>query len=245
MGGALARMAARLNVPVAAALLLAVAAASAPAQHTGPVPIEHGAPWRFVGLPALPPTRIEPVELDGERVLRVRSEAGYGQWVLDFAPPVPAPARLEWEWRLERRNERADLRRRDADDTSLKVCALFAMPDDRVPFAERLLLKLARSRSAEPLPAATLCYVWDARLPAGTLLPNAYSARVRYLVAEGEGAPLAAWRVQRRDLAADFLRAFGDESREVPPLQALAVGADADNTGAASLGHLRGLRWGR
>ena len=208
-----------------------------------PIEASEATGWRFVGLPKLPRTRIDAVEFDGSRALRVESQAGYGQWVHDFMPPVPPPGPLVWEWRLERRNDAADLRQRAGDDTSLKVCALFAMPDERVPFGERLLLQLARARSAEPLPAATLCYVWDARLPAGTLLPNAYSARVRYLVAEDAATPLATWRMQRRDLGADFLRAFGDESKTVPPLMAIAVGADADNTGAASLGHLRGLRW--
>jgi len=38
-----------------------------------------------------------------------------------------------------------------------------------------------------------------------------------------------------RRLGADFLRAFGHETREIPPLIALVVGADADNTGARSL----------
>lgn len=240
-------MATRLSAGILAlaSLLAGVAAAVQPVAELPPIEDPSAPGWRFVGLPSLPRTRIEPVELDGARVLRIESERGYGQWVLDVRPPAAVRAALEWEWRLERRNDAADLKRRAGDDTSLKVCALFAMPDDRVPFDERWLLRLARSRSAEPLPAATLCYVWDARLPAGTLLPNAYSRRVRYLVAEDADSPLASWRRQRRHLGADFLRAFGDESKEVPPLMAIAVGADADNTGAGSLGHLRSLRWAR
>jgi hypothetical protein len=100
---------------------------------------------------------------------------------------------------------------------------------------------VARSLSGENLPGATLCYVWDPSLPAGTLLRNAYTPRLRWIIAQGQGAPLAAWRSEQRDLRADFLRAFGDESTQLPPLLAIAFGADADNTGGRSRGHLAAL----
>ncbi|MCB2029954.1 MAG: DUF3047 domain-containing protein, partial [Rhodoferax sp.] len=62
-----------------------------------------------------------------------------------------------------------------------------------------------------------------------------FSARVRYLVA-GQGPPRPGqWVPVDRPLAEDFLRAFGHETRSLPPLIALAVGADADNTGGSSL----------
>ena len=38
-------------------------------------------------------------------------------------------------------------------------------------------------------------------------------------------------------------RAFGDESREPPPVTALIVAADADNTAGSSLAHVGGLRF--
>ena len=47
-----------------------------------------------------------------------------------------------------------------------------------------------------------------------------------------------------RDVAADFRRAFGDESAEVPPLLAIAVAGDADNSGAQSVAYLAGLSSG-
>ena len=59
---------------------------------------------------------------------------------------------------------------------------------------------------------------------------------VEMIVARGRGAALHTWLNERRDLHADFLRAFGDEASTVPPLKAIALGADADNTGGRSLG---------
>ena len=96
-------------------------------------------------------------------------------------------------------------------------------------------MRLARARSGELLPAATLCYVWDPALARGTLLPNAYTARVRYLVLNSAESALGQWHTHQRNLHADFLQAFGTESATVPPLLAIVVGADADNTGHNSL----------
>jgi hypothetical protein len=149
-----------------------------------------------------------------------------------------AGTRLRWRWRLDQPLAGADLRRRETDDSPLKVCALFDMPLDRLGLIERNVLRLARSVSGENLPSATLCYVWDATLAPGTLLSNAYSARVRMIVVDSGAQRLGQWTAHTRDLAADFRLAFGHESASVPPLQALLVGADADNTAGYSLGYV-------
>lgn len=202
---------------------------------------EPAPPWRFAGLPGqtLPRTRYSLVEMDGLPSLRIEARASYG----NLLHPVDSrPGRLSWHWRVARFAERTDLHTKAGDDTAVKVCVLFDHALERVPFVERQLLRLARSRSREELPAATLCYVWDTGLAAGTMIDNAYSRRVRYLVLRsGEAAPTP-WQRESRDLAADFLRAFGDEATEAPRLRAIAVGADTDNTGSQALAFVRGLQ---
>jgi hypothetical protein len=73
------------------------------------------------------------------------------------------------------------------------------------------------------------------------VLPNAHTRRMRWMVLRGAESPLGAWQVEQRDLRADFLRAFGDETATLPPLVAVLVGADADNTGGHGLGWLQDL----
>lgn len=205
----------------------------------GPVP---AAPWHVVGLPQQrkPVTRFEVVELDGARALRVEAEDAYGNLVhpLQLDPPH---GQLAWRWRIDTFVDAADLRHRAGDDTTLKVCVLFDEPMASVPFVERQLLRLARLRSPEWLPAATVCYVWDRRLAEDTVLPNAYTRRVRFLVLRS-GPPLQAWRTERRDVVADVMRLFGDELREAPPIAGIAIGADADNTHGRGLAFVADLR---
>ena len=199
------------------------------------------APWRVVGLPgsSKPLTRFDIVPLDGRPVLRVQTDKSYANLEHDLPNLEVAPGMLlRWRWRLEQPLVGTDLRRREGDDSPLKVCALFDMPIERLGFVERNLLRAARSVSGENLPAATLCYVWDATLPAGTLLDNAYSHRLRFIVLDSGQKQLGQWVAHAQDLAADFRRAFGDESPGVPPLQGLLVGGDSDNTGGQSLGYV-------
>jgi hypothetical protein len=181
------------------------------------------APWHLVGLPqqSKPFSKFSVVNLDGQRALRVEAQASYGNLV----HPV-----------LE--NPGADLRRKDGDDSPVKVCALFDLATSAVPFVERQVLRVARLRSGETLPAASVCYVWDARLAPGTVLDNAFTRRVRMVVLRGPESPLHSWVSEQRDVWADFKRLFGDEAGEVPPLVGIAIGADADNTQGHSLAHV-------
>ncbi|MDP2450234.1 DUF3047 domain-containing protein [Polaromonas sp.] len=231
------------------AVLLCAGAPATQAQTSGPAltafssapGVQPPAPWRVVGVPGgkIPLTSYALVELDGRKVLRVEAAKSYGNLVHDLPAAVPeAGLRLRWRWRLDEALRGGDLRRREGDDSPLKVCALFDMPLARLGLIERNLLRLARAASGEKLPSATLCYVWDGTLAPGTLLPNAYSARVRFIVLDRGEQRLGQWVAHSRDLGADFRRAFGEESDTVPPLQAVLVGADADNTGGRSLGHV-------
>ncbi len=200
----------------------------------GPV----AAPWRIVGLPKqrMPLTQFDIVTDAGTAVVRLLADASYGNLAFDTGSVRLSPqAQLRWRWRLDQGLSGSDLRRKEGDDTPIKVCALFDMDLAGMSFGESSRLRFARAMTGEPLPAATLCYVWDRLLPVGTELPNVFSARVRYVVASSGAARPGQWLALERRLGFDFLRAFGHETREIPALIALVVGADADNTGARSL----------
>jgi hypothetical protein len=80
------------------------------------------------------------------------------------------------------------------------------------------------------LPYATLSYVWSVDDPAGAVLSNPRTDRIRKLVVESGATHLGQWREYRRDVRADFRRAFGEEPG---PLVAVALMTDTDNTGSS------------
>jgi hypothetical protein len=118
---------------------------------------------------------------------------------------------------------------------------MFDLPLQAVPFVDRQMVRLARTQSAELLPAATVCYVWDTHLPIGTTLDNAFTRRIRLIVLRGADMAPMTWRIERRDVRADFLRLFGDEATEVPDIIGVGIGADADNTQSRSLAYIADL----
>ena len=200
--------------------------------------------WVASGLPAdkgVPRSRFSLVPLAGETVLELTTNASYG--VISHAWAGPVPAHLGWRWRLERGLPQADIATKPGDDAALKVCVMFDQPLADIPFGQRAALSLARAVTGQALPAATLCYLWDSRYPAGSAGANPYSARVRYLVLDGPASPNSQWVTQRRNVAEDFASLFGQETRSMPPVIAVAVGADSDNTGGQSLAYLSQLRW--
>jgi hypothetical protein len=227
---------------VACAAAVGAAGASAVSDPVGALGAP-ASPWHVVGLPrqSMPFTRYQVIERDGQRVLEIDAQASYGTLVHELAGDVGAQS-LSWSWRIEQDNPATDLRTKPGDDHVAVVCALFDMPLAGVPFVERQLLRLARVFTGQALPAATLCYAWDARQPRDSVLMSPYTRRVRLIVLRGSGEPLQTWQHEERHLPNDFQRLFGEESAVLPPLRALVVAADADNTGGRSLAHLRDLK---
>lgn len=200
--------------------------------------------WHFEGFPdsyAKPETRFD-IALDhGEPVLRVTTDDSYGTLAQNWQGP--APAALQWHWRLDRPLAQTDIATRSGDDSALKVCVMFDEPLAQIPLLDRTALRIARATFGRPLPAATLCYLWDSRYPAGSTGHNAFTSRMRYIVLRGPQAPLGRWLDEQRNVADDFQKLFGDESPRTPRVIAVAVGADSDNTHGASVGWIAALRW--
>lgn len=237
------------RVAMSAALAASVAPALAadgpaltPFKESGAPP----APWHVVGLPgqdpqAKPFTAFSVVEIDGRKALRVEAKESFGNLVHRLKWTAPT-AMLSWQWRVDEPVPNADLRAKQGDDTALKVCVSFDLPMDQVPFLERQLLKIGQAKTDEPLATANVCYVWDNKLPIGTSLDNAFSRRTRYIVLETGTASLKQWKTEKRDVNADFKKLFADESPgKVPPVTAVGIGADSDNTKTLSIGYVANI----
>lgn len=199
--------------------------------------------WKVTGLPdnKAPLTQFEWRTVDGQAAFALRTSASYG--VLTHSWRGQAPTELAWRWRLEQPITQADIRTKAGDDAALKVCVMFDQPMADIPFLQRAALGIARTATGQNLPSATLCYLWDSRYAAGTHGPNPYSGRVRYIVVNGPESSQGQWVNQHRRVAEDFALLFGQETKALPPITAVAVGADSDNTKGSSLGYLSDLRW--
>jgi hypothetical protein len=116
---------------------------------------------------------------------------------------------------------------RDADDSPVRV--VLAFEGDRSEFSAKnaMLSELSQALTGEPLPYATLMYVWCNTREPGTVIVNPRTDRIRKLVVESGSSNLSVWQDYERDIRADYEKAFGQ-----PPGALMAVGimTDSDNT---------------
>ena len=193
------------------------------------------------------PHEVQVVTLDGQRVVKAEADGSYANVVhplnADLATtPDPALAlagrSLSGERPICRSSPATTSRPRSACCSTFRWIAL--------RFFDRLKIELGRRLFKLDLPAATVCYLWDRTLAPGTWLPNVYTDRVRMLVLRSEAAgEQGRWFEERRDLRADFERAFGAEADGgLPPVSAIAFASDADNTGRQRARLLRRHRAG-
>lgn len=176
-----------------------------------------------------PRTRYTLVDDAGITVLRAESKAAASGLSKPLrVNPLEFPW-LRWRWKIDNLIASADLRNKEGDDFPARLYVMFDYPLEKLSFGDRTKLRLARALFDPELPAATLCYVWDNRTPPETIAPSAYSDRVRLIVVASGAARVGRWVEFERDVAADFRAAFGEDA---PPIQAIAIATDTDNTGA-------------
>lgn len=203
------------------------------------------APWQVVALPDRynkPVSLFDLVDLDGQHVLRVRSDSSWGNLVHLTSFPVRPGTLLKWRWRLDQPLSKADIHAKATEDSPLKVCVSFDMPVENIPDGERTTFKLVQFFSKAKLPTATLCYIWGHKEAIGYEQASLFTARMRFVVLANESSPAKTWVSKERDIYADFLKAFGREALSVPAISAIFIGADADNTKASGLGYVGDLQ---
>jgi hypothetical protein len=75
---------------------------------------------------------------------------------------------------------------------------------------------------------AHLLFIWENRVPRGTVIPNLYTSCIKTLVAETGGDKLGTWLEQSRNVYDDFTRASGEAPGRIT---AIGIMAHTDNTG--------------
>ena len=218
---------------------------AASAADAGAVPLFSAAPlgdapaaWHFASLPRKTPTAFSVVDQGGAHVLKVEANDSYGNLVYPMHAVLTEQATLGWRWRVDQLVDEADIRTKSGDDSPAKICLFFAFDAGKLSFGERTKLALAHSTTGQDVPAETLCYVWDNKVPVDTTLKNAFTTRIRVIVLQSGSGKLGSWATQKRNVVADYQRLFGDESEgKVPDVIGVAVSADADNTHGHSVAY--------
>jgi hypothetical protein len=183
--------------------------------------------WHAVALPGKLRTQYTRAHKDGREAVAARSErsASMLRKRVQIAPGQLGSVSFSW-W-VDELIAGASVTDVDRSDAPARVMFGFAGDEAKLSARSRALFDLAEVLSGERPPYATLMYVWDATAPVGTVIVSQRSERVRKIVVDSGPVHLRRWRDHRRDLAADFRLAFGEEPGV---LQSIAVMTDSDNT---------------
>lgn len=186
-----------------------------------------GEPWQPFLLPGKKSADFRLERRSDRPSLSVRSDRSVSILRRRFAGGVTDVGNIDFSWKIDALPEGAHLE--DAERADAPVRILLSFDGDRSKLSSRnhRLSEMSRLLTGEELPYATLMYVWSNDDAPGTLLVNPRTDRIRKLVVESGPNHIGRWREYRRDVRADFLRAFGEEPG---PLRAVALMTDTDNT---------------
>jgi len=195
--------------------------------------------WAFAG--GTRPTRFALVADGGTVVLRADAEASASGIAREMVVDSRTHPILEWRWKAMRLVERGDLNAKAGDDYAARVYVTFDLDSARLPAGDRMKLAMARLVHGDKVPSAALCYVWDRNAARDTFAANAYTDRVRMIVAESGAGRVGQWVGIRRNVREDYRRAFGEEP---PAISGVIVSSDTDNTGESIVAYYGDLSFG-
>jgi len=183
--------------------------------------------WIHTAFPGKKASHYSLVSLDGRNAMAVNADSSASMLRQKVRVEPADLHQLRFSWKVPALIEAADLEQRDLDDSPVRI--VLAFEGDRSKFSAKnaMLSELAHALTGEPLPYATLMYVWCNKREAGSVIINPRTDRIRKLVMESGSGHLGQWLDYERDIRADFEKAFGEA-----PGALLAVGimTDSDNT---------------
>jgi hypothetical protein len=183
--------------------------------------------WQTYELPGKQSTQFISVLDEGRSAMRATANASASMLRHRLHVEASDLGKVHFSWKVMQLIENADMAVRERDDSPVRVVLVFEGDRSHFSIKNSMLSELSMAMTGEPLPYATLMYVWcNTRLP-GSVILNPRTDRIRKVVVESGESKLGRWLDYERDIRADFTKAFGE-----PPgaLVGVAIMTDTDNT---------------
>lgn len=183
--------------------------------------------WRHFTLPGKTATVYDFVRKDGRDALTAKAGISASMMRRDLNIAADKLDTVNFSWQIPDLIHSADLAERDLDDSPVRVVLVFEGDRSKFSAKNAMLSELAQAISGEPLPYATLMYVWCNKRQPGSVVINPRTDRIRSVVVESGAKNLRQWLDYQRNIRADYEKAFGEA-----PGNLISVGimTDSDNT---------------
>jgi hypothetical protein len=185
------------------------------------------ADWSHQRFPGKQATRFQYMRLDGRDAISVQAHGSASMLRKKLRIEPEDLGQVRFSWKVPALIEEADLALRDKDDAPVRIVLAFDGDRSRLSARDAAMSELAHAITGEPMPYATLMYVWCNKRAAGSVIRNPRTDRVRKLVVESGPGRLNRWLEYERDIRADYEKAFGEKPGA---LVGIAIMTDSDNT---------------
>ena len=173
-------------------------------------------------------TEYKLVAYGGKTVVKASASASASGLVHPLSlDPAEYPL-LQWRWKVDALIAKADNTRKHAEDAPVRLVVSFDGDLDKLDFGDRLFFDQIKAFTGQELPYATLMYIWENRVPKGTVIPNLHTSRIKMVVAQSGRDRVGTWSEETRNVYEDYRRAFGERPGRIT---AIGIMTDTDNTG--------------
>ena len=183
--------------------------------------------WESVKIPGKLATQYSVVPMSHGNSLMAIAESSASMLRQDLRIEPDRLNALNFSWQIQKLIDGADMAQRDQDDSPVRL--VLAFDGERSHFSPKnaMLNELTHALTGQPMPYATLMYVWCNQRPVNSVIQNPRTDRIRKIVVESGASRLNQWITYERNIRADYEKAFGES-----PGALIGIGlmTDSDNT---------------
>ena len=188
---------------------------------------EAQAGWEQVKLPGKRDTHYSLVTLNGQNTLKANALSSASMLRKKIRIEPDALNSLLFSWQVSELMATADMAKRDQDDSPVRIVLAFEGDRKKFSMKNAMLSELSHAVTGEPMPYATLMYVWCNRRPVNAVIENPRTDRIRKIVVKSGTERLNQWLLYERNIRIDYENAFG----EAPgALIGIGLMTNSDNT---------------
>ena len=183
--------------------------------------------WQHFKLPGKKPSQFDYALVDNRSAIAASAQSSASMLRQAMRVEPDELGSVKFSWKLPSLIQYADMSLREYDDSPVRL--VLAFEGDRAKFSAKnaMLSELAHAMTGEPMPYATLMYVWCNSCDVGKIIVNPHTDRVRKLPLETGTNKLNRWVDYERSVRADYVSAFGEEPGA---LISISIMTDTDNT---------------
>ncbi len=183
--------------------------------------------WKPLTFKKVPKhTSYEVVKDGGVTIVKAVSEASASGLIKPVAIDPKEYPIVRWRWKVDNVLQRSDVALKEGDDYAARLYITFEYEPDRVGFGKKLKFKAGQVIFGD-IPIGALNYIWETKVPVGTIIDNAYTDFAKMIVVESGPQKVGIWVDEERNIYEDYKRAFGEEP---PMINGVAIMSDTDNT---------------